>query len=65
MQRNPADAANAVMRNFEELTHYQIIEAAPDDREDEAREAARAVEELVMAVDDAMCEVQRVIEDGE
>ena len=63
MQRNPADAASAVMRNFEELTPDRIVEAAPDDREDDARNAARAVEDLVMAVDDAMYEVQQVVED--
>jgi predicted nucleic acid-binding protein len=50
------------MRNFEQLTPDQIVEAAPDDREDEAREVAAQVEDLVMDLDDAMYQVQQVTE---
>jgi len=51
------------MRNFEELTPDRIVEAAPDGREEEAREVASDVEDLVMDLDSAMYEVQQVVDD--
>jgi hypothetical protein len=35
-----------------------MIKAAPDDREEDAREAARAVEDLVIRVDVAMIQLR-------
>jgi|GEM_PF-5121394 len=62
MKQHPADAANTVMRGIEDLAPRHIVEAAPDDREEEAREVAGRIEDLYMELDDAMYKVQQITE---
>jgi len=62
-QQRVQSAAGNVMSNMEDLTVDWIVEAAPPENKEEAREAAREVEDLYMEVDDAMYKVQQAVSD--